>query len=241
MDKVIVYSQHLSLDSIENTEIVNIRTKEKLAKALVSEENIRCLVIDIPEISEDHISFFASVKTNFPLLEGIVLTPDTDRIIRGYRKADRNNPDYTSQIEEFIKNAQNRNKRAGNRFSWPLTAWFSSDDIDWQELEIFSVSSGGAYLKTETIMPVWGSHANVKIIFANFSLETSCEIVDSESRSSNYPFGFGIRFLSVSEEGKVILNKLINDAVIRILLEPDSEPEIPSLGGGELAPDFTIL
>ena len=59
MDKVIVYSQHLSLDSIENTEIVNIRTKEKLAKALVSEENIRCLVIDIPEISEDHISFFA--------------------------------------------------------------------------------------------------------------------------------------------------------------------------------------
>ena len=61
------------------------------------------------------------------------------------------------------------------------------------------------------------------------------------SRSSNYPFGFSIRFTTISEEGKIVLNRLINDAVIKILMEPESEPEIPSLEGDELAPDFTFI
>ena len=140
-----------------------------------------------------------------------------------------NDLNYYNKIEEFINNSQNRNKRVSNRFSWPLTAWFSGNDVEWEELEIFSISSGGAISKVKFSFPGGGSRAKVKINFANFSLESECEVVDSQSRSSYYPFGFSIKFTSISDKGRVVLNKLIDDAVIKILMEPESEPAVPSL------------
>ena len=241
MDKILVFSETINLKDSYNAEIRNIYSKSELARTLVSEEDIRCVVADLPELTEEYLAFFTSVKLNFPMLEGAVLTAEREKTIRGYTIISRREDDYISAVDEFIKNSQNRNKRGANRFSWPLTAWFSEDDVDWHELEIFSVSSGGAYLKTDEVFPEMGSKAKVKINFANFSLETECLIVDSQSRSSNYPFGFSIKFTSISEDGVIILNRLINDAVIKILMEPESEPAVPSIGGDELTPDFTFI
>ena len=241
MDIILVFSETIDLKNSYDAEIRYIYSRAELARTLVSEENIRCLVADLPELTEEYVNFFTSVKINFPMLEGAVLTSETEKTIRGYKIISRKGDNYISELGNFIENSQNRNKRGANRFSWPLTAWFSEDDVDWHELEIFSVSSGGAYLKTDEIFPELGSKARVKINFANFSLESGCEIVDSQSRSSSYPFGFSIKFTSISEGGILVLNKLINDAVIKILMEPESDPEIPSIGGSDLTPDFTFI
>ena len=242
MDKVIVFSENLRFEKKEDIEINNIYSREKLAHILVSEENIRCLIAELPEMTYDYIKFFSSVKTNFPMLETAVITSDRNRKIQGYKIINSNEEGYTAEAEKFIIQSENKNKRDSNRFSWPLTAWFSDNDGEkWNELEIFSISASGSYLKTDSIFPKGGTSAKIRIIFANFSLESDCRVVDSMSRSSNYPFGFSIRFTTISEEGKIVLNRLINDAVIKILMEPESEPGIPSLEGDEFAPDFTFI
>ena len=241
MDKVLVFSERIEIENLNDAEVKNIYSKEELARTLVSEENIRCLVADIPELTDEYINFCSSVQTNFPLLECAVLTAENIKTVHGFRIINSREDNYTSEIRNFIENSKNRNKRVANRFSWPLKAWFSENDVDWNDLEIFSLSSGGAYLKTDSIFPKGGERAKVKINFANFSLESECEIVNSQNRSSNYPFGFSIKFTSITSEGIIILNKLINDAVTKILLEPEYEPEIPSIGGDELTPDFTFI
>ncbi len=241
MDTVIVFSDNLYLDDFNGIKIKKVFSKEELAHALVTDEYIRCIVAEIPEISDEYFGFFNSVKINFPMLEGVILTPESDKTIHGFSFIDADKDDYKESLKRFINNAENRNKRGANRFSWPLKAWFSENDIEWNELEIFSVSSGGAYLKTDMIFPGGGSRGKIRINFANFSLESECEVIDSQSRSSNYPFGFSIKFTSLTNEGKIVLDNLVNDAVIRILMEPEAEPEIPSLGGSDLTPDFTFF
>ena len=241
MDKVLVFSENIKIENIKNLEIKYIYSKEDLARKLVSEDRIKCLIAEVPQINEESFLFFNSIKMNFPMLEAALITSESEKTIHGYNIINMNDLNYYNKIEEFINNSQNRNKRVSNRFSWPLTAWFSGNDVEWEELEIFSISSGGAYLKSNSVFPGGGSRAKVKINFANFSLESECEVVDSQSRSSYYPFGFSIKFTSISDKGRVVLNKLIDDAVIKILMEPESEPAVPSLGGEDLTPDFTFI
>ncbi len=241
MDKILVFSENIKIKNTDSMEVKYIYTKDNLARILVSEESIKCLIAEVPKISEEDFLFFNSIKMNFPMLEAALITMETEKTVHGYNIINLNDEAYYDKMEEFIINSHNRNKRVSNRFSWPLTAWFSENDVDWEELEIFSISSGGAYLKSDSVFPGGGRRAKVKINFANFSLESECEVVDSQSRSSNYPFGFSIKFTSISEEGRIVLNRLINDAVVKILMEPESEPAVPSLGGGDLTPDFTFF
>ena len=241
MDSVIIFSEKIDIDDSNEVKTVKVFSKAELARTLVSEENIRCLIADIPDLNDEYINFFSSVKKSFPVLECAVLTAETGKMIDGFEIINTSENNYISAVRDFIENSKNRNKRVANRFSWPLSAWFSQNNTDWQDLEIFSLSSGGAYLKTDSIFPNGGDKGKLKINFANFSLESDCEVVDSQSRSSNYPFGFGIKFTSLTKEGILVLNKLINNAVIKILMEPETEPEIPSLGGDELTPDFSFI
>ena len=243
MDKVLVFSEIFPMDKVNGTEVVKVFSKEKIAHKLVSEENVRCLIVELTDPSDDFIKFLISVKTNFPLLEAAELSRDSGKSVSGYKhiSTEKSRDDIISEIGDFIKQSENRNKRDSIRFSWPLTAWYSEDEVSWKEIEIFSISSSGAYLKTSSIFPEGGSSAFVKINFANFSIESKCEVVNSQTRSSNYPFGFSIKFTSITEEGKIILNNMVNDAVIKILMEPDSEPEIPSLDSEALTPGFTFF
>ena len=243
MDKVIVFSERLELGRIEGVEIISAGSIEDVARSLVQGENIRSLIVDADSFEDDYHPFLLSVKNNMPLLDAALITERSSEKIRGYnifeKKADDNT--LVSEITDFIKRSENRNKRDSNRFCWPLSADFSSDNQQWDRLEIYSVSSGGAYLMSRSVFPTAGINGEVSIQFCNFSLRSSCVVVESFSRSSNYPPGFGIRFTSLSDEARKKLDILIDDAVIKILMDPESEPEVPSLESEELLPDFTFI
>jgi hypothetical protein len=72
--------------------------------------------------------------------------------------------------------------------------------------------------------------------FQNFSLETACEVLDTRRASSRLPDGFAVRFTELGAEAQALLDRIVRDALVRALLEPESPPALPSLGEEELLP-----
>jgi hypothetical protein len=72
--------------------------------------------------------------------------------------------------------------------------------------------------------------------FQNFSLETACQVLDTRRASSRLPDGFGVRFLDLGAEAQARLDRIVRDALVQAILEPESEPELPSLDAEELLP-----
>ena len=70
--------------------------------------------------------------------------------------------------------------------------------------------------------------------FGNFRLQTDCEVLDARRASSNLPAGFAARFTGLDPEGQALLDRIVRDALVQALLEPESEPALPSLDGEEL-------
>jgi hypothetical protein len=58
---------------------------------------------------------------------------------------------------------------------------------------------------------------------------TQCEVLDPRHSSSKLPAGFAVRFVSLSEASRTLINRIVQDALLQKLLEADTEPEIPSL------------
>ena len=90
-------------------------------------------------------------------------------------------------------------------------------------------------------MPETGKKAILRIIFRNFKMYTICEILDPRKAYSNLPDGFGVEFIKFSEPSKKIIDNIIDDALVKVITEPDSEPEIPSIGNDELLIDHFDL
>ena len=71
---------------------------------------------------------------------------------------------------------------------------------------------------------------------------TICEILDPRMASSNLPYGFGVEFTKFSKPSRKIINNIIDDALVKVLIDPDSEPDIPSIGNDDLHIDnFELL
>jgi hypothetical protein len=71
---------------------------------------------------------------------------------------------------------------------------------------------------------------------------TKGEILPRRASSSTLPEGFGIRFVNLDEESKDIIDEIVNDALYKVLIDPASQPNIPSLDPDQsLTPDFEII
>jgi hypothetical protein len=251
MKKIVIFSKSLKIFNASDFSILYLKTGNELVYTLVGETDIQCLIYDMEdadkEAVEKAVSFLKSVKLNFPLLAAGVILPGTGMVsnfqteLPGFTFFKKDDAGLNSKLIEFIKNSRNNNQRESNRFSWPLNAYFTDEAGVCHSLEIFSISAGGAYLKSTKLMPRPGTAGHVKIEFHNFEIESKCIINDSQTRSSNYPFGFSIRFAGLNEKAGETLKKIIDDAIIKILLDPTAEPEVPSLDSEELSIDsFTL-
>ena len=81
----------------------------------------------------------------------------------------------------------------------------------------------------------------LRVVFQNFRMVTKCEILSTRQASSNLPLGFGVRFTDLSEASKMIIDQIVNDAIVHALVEPDSEASVPSLAEDSmLTPNFEL-
>ncbi len=110
-----------------------------------------------------------------------------------------------------------------------------------KKYKIRSFGAGGAFLESERGCPVPGTQGQIRIEFQNFQMITDCEFLDPRSTSSNLPFGFGVRFLNLGSESERKIDAIVKDALFQILIQPEKEPDVPSLGEEELTPDFYMF
>ena len=89
-------------------------------------------------------------------------------------------------------------------------------------------------MECSALGPDPGTRMFVRIVFQDHALTTACEILPTRTASSNLPPGFGVRFVELGVLARGIIDKIVCDALIRSLLEPEEEPEMPTLGGNDL-------
>ncbi len=93
-------------------------------------------------------------------------------------------------------------------------------------------------------MPTPGTNITLQVCFQDSSFTSECHVLERRMASSNLPPGQGVQFTSLSERGREIIDRIVSDALMTILFDPNAEPEIPSLGCEDmeisLTPEFTL-
>jgi hypothetical protein len=245
---ILLYSQSLDpksvSDSVENQEVTTVNSYLRLAERIVEERNLLCVLVQIDGLDEECQKFLSSLKENFPILNVGVITQDQEvELPEGYSrigiKVERDA--FGQEIEEFISSLAATNRRQYLRFSWPIKGSLSFDGKEWNEFPVHSISAGGAFLESSSSHPKPGTVGILRVVFGNFKMVAHCEILEARHASSNMPPGFAVRFTQLSEASRLIIDRIVHEALVNNLVAPEEEPSIPSLDETELTPDFEQL
>ncbi len=250
MDTILVYTQSLNYlfisKEVDGKDIIPVNSLHDLAVKITEEDDLFCVILQLDNLQED-ADFLISIKKCFPILPVIVLCTEVkaDNITEpdfSLIKFNGDKEEVKNRLKTSISNIKVSNKRENRRFKWPLKGYLSFDKKNWDKYFIKSISSSGAFLECRTAIPDPGTKAILRIIFKNFKMYTNCEILDPRMASSNLPDGFGVEFTKFSKPSRKIINNIIDDALVKVLIDPDSEPDIPSIGNVELHIDnFELL
>ena len=194
-----------------------------------------------------------SVRRHFPVLPLLFVTdaelpPEIDGEYGALSGGLAEN-DLVSALRSRLNDLARRDRRRYHRYDWPLTgAIVAGPEGGGPETRgtynIRSISAGGAFLEQRDAMPDPGTSVKLRVYFQGSYFETTCNVLDRRMASSHLPPGQGVQFTSLSEKGREIVDAVVRDALMTILLDPTSEPEVPSLDEEEmemsLAPEFTI-
>ncbi len=242
MNKIILYAETLTVPSIHaalpDCEIEAAAGMNEIARAIVEQSQVVALVIEKRSLDERFRRFLFSLKLSFPILPGcLISSPLTERLPDGYHvlAAGTSSEETAARIKEFVSSAGFADRRDRPRFDWPLQGLLSFDREHWQKHKLWALSADGAFLESAGPPPAAGSKGFLRVTFRNSRLVTHCEVLDPRQASSRLPAGFAVRFTLLSEDSKRLLDRIVQDTLVQTLLEPETEPDIPSLGEEELS------
>lgn len=218
-----------------------------LAREIVSGRKLSALVVQLEALDEEFERLLRSVRRHFPLLPVVLMTdgrlpPDINGAyhrLPGYLEGEQLASALRAELETF----SSRERRKYPRYDWPLIGDVLSDE-EGRTFNIRSISAGGAFLEQRAGMPEAGTDVMLRVHFQGSSFTTQCHTLERRMASSNLPPGQGVRFNTLSEKGREIVDRVVRDALMEILLDPDSEPDVPTLDPDtmemSLAPEFTL-
>ncbi len=260
MDKLLIYSKKIGADPLKqcsrDKEIRRYETMSAFARTLVDETDILAGIFELSPGDNTLRNFILSIAKHFPLLSigvireegpdsfyqllGEALEKEKDRSLQWF--FDKEHKDkLVKSLCRYINSAFSKNRRAHHRFEWILNGYLDGSSGTVKKYKIRSFGAGGAFLETEGDYPTPGTQGQIRVEFQNFQMITDCEFLDPRNASSNLPFGFGVRFLNLSPESERKIDAIVKDALFQILVQPETEPEVPSLGEEELTPDFYMF
>jgi hypothetical protein len=94
------------------------------------------------------------------------------------------------------------------------------------------LSAGGALLVCGDGVPEPETDGELRIAFRDCEVQVGCTILDPRQASTDLPAGYGVRFTQVPPGVDDAIDGIVKDALVRSLLRPETEPEIPCLDGG---------
>lgn len=235
MDRLVYYEGvddptdlHQAVPAVEMTTVANRRS---LVEALVGDPQLVGAIIELDELDASWRRFLESARRSFPLLPIVVIAPagpDAEAPPQGVETIDSaaGADSVAASVARRVSVPRRPERREHHRFDWPLRASLVGTD---EEHRIRELSAGGAFLVPATVIPPPGSTCDIRICFQNFTITTACEILDPRHTSSRHDSGFGVRFVSLSDEASAFIDRIVNDALAKLLLDPDSEPAVPSI------------
>ena len=248
MERIVVYTDTVELETIApalgDYEILPVASTSEMARAIVEHSRVIALIIEKARIDESFRRLLSSIKRSFPILR-ICLIIDSE--------AQRDSADpsivdciivsgaesLVEELKTFVSGIDVTDRRDHTRFNWPLQGSLTLDAKNWQSYNLWALSADGAFLESPTAAPPRGSTATLKVSFQNSRMLTECEVLDRRPPSLRLPAGFAVRFARISADSVQLIDRIVQDALMQTLLEPDSEPEIPTLGEKDLSiPDF---
>ena len=246
MEKILLYTQTLDpkmlIEAVGDRAVTSVSSRMQLAETIVENKNLLCLLIEIDGLDEEVNQFLQSLRKQFPILNVGVITRDTKADLpEGYSRIDlRLEKDALAQeLRHLLSSLAVTNRRAHNRFNFPLKGYLSTDGKSWREYPLSALSASGAFLECERDLPTPDTKGVLRIVFQNFKMVTQCEVLSPRHASSNFPIGFGVRFTDLTRASEVIIDQFVNEALVHSLVEPDYEAPTPSLEDDNLlTPNF---
>jgi len=244
MDKIIVYSESLEIHEIVSAlpeqEIVPAASTAELARAIVEQSHVIALIIEKERIDDPFQRLLASIKKSFPILQVCLITDSGAEPVPAARVipieiANEGSDRFTEELKTFVSSIGSTERRDHPRFDWPLQGMISFDKQTWQKFNLWALSADGAFLESSSSAPPVGSRGILRISFQNSRMVTRCEVLDPRQSSSKLPAGFAVRLTMLSDDSMNLINRIIQDALLQTLLQPDSEPAIPTLGEEDLS------
>jgi hypothetical protein len=251
MDKIIVYSESLEIQKITSTlpkqEIVPAASTAELARAIVEQSHVIALIIQKEVVDDSFHRLLASIKKSFPILQVCLITdsvaePAPATRVIPVKIATETSDRFAEELKTFVSSIGLTDRRDHPRFDWPLKGVVSFDEKTWQSSNLWALSADGAFLEHSGSTPPVGSRGIIRISFQNSRLVTRCVVLDPRQASSKLPAGFAVRFSTLSEDSMKLIDRIVQDALLQTLLQPASEPAIPTLGEEDLSiPGFEPL
>ncbi len=247
METIVVYAHAISKALVQaaapNREVVMADTTRGLVESIVYEKDVVSVVVELDGADREEAKFLRSFVRLFPTIVVTVVADPGDLPFKLPPQTVlvpivQSEEEIVSGLSSAIIPRVHPNRRKFNRFDWPLQAVLGPDPLGDPRHRIRALSAGGAFLEHSGANPTPGSHETITIRFGNFALTVQCEILDARQASSVLPQGFGIRFLDLSAATERIIERIVNDALVEVLLGEEEEPEIPSLD--EKALSFSV-
>ncbi len=248
MERIVIYTDTLQVETIapalQDYEILRAASTAELARAIVERSRVIALIVEKTRIDESFRRLLYSIKKSFPILRICLITnsvadPDSVDPTIVHHSIARDEESLIEELKSFVSDIDVKDRRDHTRFDWPLQGSLTLDEKNWQTYNLWALSANGAFLESPSAAPSRGSMATLKVRFQNSRMVTGCEVLDRRPPSFRLPAGFAVRFTRLSGESMQLIDRIVQDALMQTLLEPDSEPEIPTLGEEGLSiPDF---
>jgi len=228
MDQVVFFSREIDAElvteALPEVAVSTVYARRTLVEAILANAQLIGAVVE-PDASDDWPAFLASIRRSFPLIPLLVLS---DACTDGYTCVDPELPreQLVRVMADFHSAPRPTERRRYHRYEWPLRATIAGSSTVHR---IHEISAGGAFLEPVSPIPEPRTECEIQIRFQNFTMTTNCEILDPRHVSSRAAPGFGVRFTALSGTAEEFIDSVVTDALARVLLDPTSVPEVPSI------------
>jgi hypothetical protein len=236
MDQILCYSRSREFralcSGLAGFQTIAVDTTPDLAAQLVEAQDVACVILHFKTLDDFSRRFLDSLRASFPLTS-LVLIVET-----GEALGDPALPELTGdpaaaavfdRLREHLGSLERKDKRKRRRFDWPLVGQLRIGATPVQSLRVRAISASGAFLEAPEPTPVPGCTGTIQIEFKDFSIFTSCEILSPRPAAGHLPAGFGVRFTDLTQASQKVLDDIIQDELVRSLMEPGSPPRAPAI------------
>ena len=246
MLRVIMYSEKALADGFQalaaNADVRHVGTLKDFVEEIVQDRGAFCGAIQADTAAPDLAEVARSVKRSFPFLHVCFLCENSPQEpMEGVHVVESaaGSESIAESLYRLFAELSPNERRQHNRYSWLLRGRLRIGE-EWQALNVSSLSAGGAFLEYEGKPPEPGTVTEIAVRFQNCKLVAECEVLNPREASSNLPFGFGIRFRNLAAESEAALECIVDDALMRAILDEPEQQQAPSIGEESLTFQFEL-